>query len=55
MRRTPGLQRLGGAEHGGVFLHGALHAVAQLGGRRAAVGVAQAVEAGEDLCLGRAD
>ena len=29
MRRDAGLQRLAGAEHGGVFLHGALHAVAQ--------------------------
>ena len=38
---------LAGAEHRRVQLHGPLHLVADLGRRRAAVGVAQAVEVGQ--------
>ena len=40
-------QRLGGAEHRAIVLHGLLHVGAQLRGRRAAVGVARLVEAGD--------
>ena len=52
MRLHARLQRLVGAEHGGVVLHGALHLVAQLRRRRAAIGVAQPVEAVQDLVAG---
>ena len=45
-------EHLAGAEHGAVLLHHLLHAQAELGGRRAAVGVAEAVEAGDGIVAG---
>ena len=46
------LQAFLGAEHGRVFLHGALHLFAQGRRRRAAAGVARLVEAGHDFFAG---
>ena len=40
------------AEHGGVFLHGALHLFAQLGSRLRAAGITQTIETGHDLVDG---
>ena len=44
---TPSAERAVGAEHGAIRLHGALHLEADLGGRAAALGVAELVEPGE--------
>src|SRR3712207_8346248 len=41
-------QHLAGAEHGAVVLHGALHALAQLRRRRAAIGVSEMIERSEE-------
>src|SRR5207237_8092244 len=45
-------EHLAGTEDGAVLLHHLLHAAAELGGRRAALGVAEAVEARDRLVAG---
>ena len=53
MVAVPSLQHLLGAEHGAVALHDLLHAQAKLRRRRAAIGVAEAIEP-RDRLLARA-
>ena len=46
------LEDRAGTEHAGVFLHGALHGEAQLGGRRLTLGVAEVIETGQRMIAG---